>query len=103
MWIPVQGHLSVYSFITFTLIFFYHGANNGTAALTKTGISKGSGRIIFYFVPANNWQSHVKYRMADLIQWVALLVAKIYTRVPVVEAERTLMIKTLLCQIQSLY
>jgi len=39
-------------------------------------------------VPANNWPSHVKYRMANLIQRVALLVAKIYTRVPIVGAER---------------
>jgi len=83
-------HLSVYSFITHTLIFFlrFHGANKDTAVLTETGTSKGLIRIIFYFVPANNWPSHVKYHMANLIQRVALFVAKIYTRVPIVGAER---------------
>lgn len=86
MCVSVHVNLSVYSFITRTFIFFFrfYGANNGTTVLTETGTSKESSRMIFYFVPANNWRSHVKYRMADLIQRVALLVAKIYTRVPVV-------------------
>lgn len=34
--------------------------------------------VIFYFMPANNWRSHVKYCIANLIQRVALFVAKIY-------------------------
>lgn len=54
-------------------------------------------------MPVNNWRSHVKYRIADLIQRVALFVAKIYiyNMCQLVEREEPLMIKTSLCQVQS--
>lgn len=94
----------VFSFITRVRSFssFASIKNNGITILTETTTSKGPGHIIFYFIPANNWWSHVKYCMANLIQRVALLVAKIYTRVLVVGAEKTaVIIKTWLCRIQS--